>query len=99
MKFRKLQQWVVLKIMGQADAWNSMFTDEINRKVIKAFNEHFPKNEDQNFADKTLKEMRVFYRDGMSVMLSVWLTAASLFISAVALIVSIVALFISFMAR
>lgn len=95
MKVEKIQRWIVLKIMDGAETWNGMFTHEVNRRAIKAFQESYPGNHDPEFSVKEVVKMKAFYRAGMHVMLSVWLTAATLFISVVALLVSVVALIIS----
>jgi len=99
MKLTNLQRWVVLKIMNGAETWNGMFTHEVNRRAIKAFGETFPNNEDEKFSAKTIEEMKTFYRSGMHVMLSVWLTAVTLFISVLALLLSIIALIITIVAK
>ncbi|MCS3425898.1 hypothetical protein M2403_004531 [Rahnella sp. BIGb0603] len=99
MKFIKFQRWVILKIMNGAETWNGMFTHEVNIRAIKAFQESYPNNTDPKFAAKEIVDMKEFYRSGMHVMLSIWLTAVSLFISVIALLVSIVALVISLLLK
>ncbi len=87
----KIQHWMVVKLMNQADSWNKIFTKELDRRTIEAFKASFPDNSDPDFAAKTIPVMKEYYRTGIHAMLAIWLTTMALIIAVIALLVSIFA--------
>lgn len=90
--FEKIQHLMVEKLMNQADSWNKVFTNELNRRTIEAFKASFPENNDPDFAAKTIPVMKEYYRTGIHAMLAIWLTTMALIIAVIALIISLFAL-------